>query len=1269
MSPAMSVPEIGVRIVERAWRGKRGSGPAPDSFVGYVCDEANRQVLLSEPQADQPSGEAAHRHAEEVLSRFWSPDRPCTAIVTNISMRDDGPPEYLVRPPAEGAVTAGYGTPSGAPAFRCILQKGFFLAVRFELRRFDHGPGPGDLVLTGPVYLQIPPAPGHPLVPTRPPRSLPAALLEAINGLESKRREVAGRVSQWRRFLAWQTQWVRDRQLALRYETAEFDRDAGRLRLAVFAPAEAVGRFRKRRSFPAQLMPLAASKHPQCWEPVDGIRGTALGEISWREARRKGFPDPLPTEDGKLVRGVVEVRFDPQALDRYQTTIPESGFLTSAVHGQLVPLRRQAQALGKLVTGEHVNPRLADFLFDAGEARSPDGVVTVAPGGDSSAGLNEAQRRAIAKALAAPDLCLIQGPPGTGKTTVIAAVCHEAVRQGQRVLVASQANLAVDNILRGLDKDPACRPVRIANGADDGEDFYEPRAVFHWLSTVRAAAGKRHAAGEALARGRAQMDRTWPTLETLVGRLEELDRKQAVAQEKRRECELRSDATTDRLGKLDRQIATIRRGHHAVEMAFARLSEGAPASDLGEWVQRIDPADRSALFAPLAEGLPVRASLPEDLRRLLPSSPEEPGADPEGSSSGWARRLVAGLRRWLTRREPEPAEPERPTTPNWAVMWIEANRLLARLRQLEDGLPSLTAACEEAERLCAVAAGSEVPESAWAEATRALARALEPAGGPALAQRLGIAPVPTSLRPKGRFRKRLAAARGYLQVGLGHARRTAPALAEPLTAVAGGAGEHLDSRLEAMANRRGALRSELETLHRGEEEAARTLAEVEQDRNRLREQWNTALKTLPAAVVERAGEETAAPGPSALAALGTAREAYRKETQPRLEQHQVWGPIQAEWLRLLAAPGDTDRRRLHPLYLARCNVVGATCSYCGKPGAVLGREHFDRFDVVIVDEVSKATPPELLLPALLGKKLILVGDRRQLAPTFKEGARRERPFAELAEADEEAVEEVERFREMVTASLFRKLFRGARTTLKQELTDQYRMHPQIMEAINQFYDGRLRCAIADPDARCRHGLTIRTRRGDFLRPDHHILWIDTSRDRHGRPAYERQVGTSKANDLEADGVARLVRLLNAAAGEAGQTREATDVGVITFYGPQVRSIRRRLDRLPSEETRHLDLDVNTVDSFQGAERSIVIVSLVRSKRGRLGRFARQYERINVAMSRARTLLIVLGAAATFARARVDLPDGEHGERPQKCYRHILDVVRRHGGLRDVRDLF
>ena len=63
--------------------------------------------------------------------------------------------------------------------------------------------------------------------------------------------------------------------------------------------------------------------------------------------------------------------------------------------------------------------------------------------------------------LAAPDLCLIQGPPGTGKTTVIAEAIYQFVRKGDRVLVASQSNDAVDNALERLADSPEIRAIRL----------------------------------------------------------------------------------------------------------------------------------------------------------------------------------------------------------------------------------------------------------------------------------------------------------------------------------------------------------------------------------------------------------------------------------------------------------------------------------------------------------------------------------------------------------------------------------------------------------------------------------------------------------------------------------------------------------------------------------------------------------------------------------------------------------------------------------------
>ena len=83
---------------------------------------------------------------------------------------------------------------------------------------------------------------------------------------------------------------------------------------------------------------------------------------------------------------------------------------------------------------------------------------------------------------------------------------------------------------------------------------------------------------------------------------------------------------------------------------------------------------------------------------------------------------------------------------------------------------------------------------------------------------------------------------------------------------------------------------------------------------------------------------------------------------------------------------------------------------------------------------------------------------------------------------------------------------------------------------------------------------------------------------------------------------------------------------------------------------------------------MVIVSLVRSKRGRIGNFAKTFERINVAMSRAQKLLVILGAIQTFAHVEVPLPSADGKTVRRKCYGHILDVVKRYGGMRRTRDL-
>ena len=112
---------------------------------------------------------------------------------------------------------------------------------------------------------------------------------------------------------------------------------------------------------------------------------------------------------------------------------------------------------------ECYSPNLAMWLFNVERARvSEDEEIIVDNWLNKDIEKNENQKKAVYKMLKAPDLCLIQGPPGTGKTTVIAEAIYQFVRTGNRVLIASQSNDAVDNALERLANTPDIRAIRLS---------------------------------------------------------------------------------------------------------------------------------------------------------------------------------------------------------------------------------------------------------------------------------------------------------------------------------------------------------------------------------------------------------------------------------------------------------------------------------------------------------------------------------------------------------------------------------------------------------------------------------------------------------------------------------------------------------------------------------------------------------------------------------------------------------------------------------------
>lgn len=393
-----------------------------------------------------------------------------------------------------------------------------------------------------------------------------------------------------------------------------------------------------------------------------------------------------------------------------------------------------------------------------------------------------------------------------------------------------------------------------------------------------------------------------------------------------------------------------------------------------------------------------------------------------------------------------------------------------------------------------------------------------------------------------------------------------------------------------------------------------------------------------------------------------------------------WLSVLDEWVSDLMQqaekPSATDR--MGERYVRSANVIGITCNADFR---ILLDNGFSSFDVVIVDEVSKATPLELLRPMLLAPKTILVGDHRQLPPTFEFASSSTPDTSPTDDEDADALElEAEllrKYERLTTASLFRDGFAEIDPRSRAALNTQYRMHPQIMSLINRFYDGRLKSGLTDPDgldtsARWSwrtHGLNLKSRTGgQYLTESLHALWIDSTEDEAGKVAYEDSDGTGIGNKLEARLVAQVVEdLINACERE----HRTKTIAVATFYNRQKKLIRKELEARLGPRFKGQQIDVETVDRFQGKEADIVVVSMVRNRSRRLGKNSNpaKFERINVAFSRARDLLVVIGARKTFERFEVAIEPVDGGA-PQRTpvYGQIIGDIKELGGLWQAKDI-
>jgi superfamily I DNA and/or RNA helicase len=361
------------------------------------------------------------------------------------------------------------------------------------------------------------------------------------------------------------------------------------------------------------------------------------------------------------------------------------------------------------------------------------------------------------------------------------------------------------------------------------------------------------------------------------------------------------------------------------------------------------------------------------------------------------------------------------------------------------------------------------------------------------------------------------------------------------------------------------------------------------------------------------------------------------------------------------------------------NVYGMTCTSSPyfKSSHLIGDEensqievkdidirHID-FDVVIIDEVSKATPIEMLIPIICGKKVILVGDQRQLPPIFKY---RENMFEGKTEEEETDMlqgESLEYFKKNVESSLFEEIYNKLKTN-RAMLTAQYRFNSAIMNCVNVFYDGRLSIGGGeDQDNKKKHYLdaSIKNPRGGMTHifcQKNSTYWFDSDEwsDNITRAYSEVYEGeTSLRNELEVKITVELLLLLEKRYGDlkknnfedyrkASSDGKKPSVAVLSMYGKQIDSIRTELKKRNSDYkcSENISVDISTVDNYQGKEQDIILVNMVaNTKKVKPSEFLTKFNRINVAISRARTMLIMVGSKNYYNRVKVNVPNIDTGE--------------------------
>jgi len=346
---------------------------------------------------------------------------------------------------------------------------------------------------------------------------------------------------------------------------------------------------------------------------------------------------------------------------------------------------------------------------------------------------------------------------------------------------------------------------------------------------------------------------------------------------------------------------------------------------------------------------------------------------------------------------------------------------------------------------------------------------------------------------------------------------------------------------------------------------------------------------------------------------------HRLSSADMLKKMRNLATLMRDWMGSVSS-----RRRSFEEFLAKTRqIVVGTCVGLGRSSLGIASAGFD---LVIIDEAARCTPSELSVPMQAGRWIVLVGDHFQLEPFHElpvilESRRRLRLSPE----------------EIIRSDFDRAFASSYGKTAGEKLSYQYRMLPSIGALVsNVFYQGAL-----------EHRRVKAQLPEDIFPPDlsGEMVWFNT--DKLGVSAFqqERRRTTGKKsliNRVEANIIVDILRKLDSSPAFiswlSGLAEGAQPIGIICTYGAQSELIRSKMHAVGISGALQRACKIETVDSYQGKQNLIVILSLVRNNAdGPIEKgektiaqgFMARGNRINVALSRAMDKLIIVGASSRW----------------------------------------